>query len=130
MGEGLRLLREKEMDPGDVRLSPEHFAALIRMNEEDEITNAVAKEIFAKAIDEDLDPESYVKANGLMTMRDDFLLRETVKKVIAENEKSVTDYKNGKEKALGYLVGQTMKAVRGQVLPAAVTAMLKEELNA
>ena len=130
MGEGLRLLREKEMDPEDVRLSPEHFAALIHMNEEDEITNAVAKEVFAKAIDTDLDPESYVKANGLMTMRDDSLLRETVKRVIAENEKSVADYKNGKEKALGYLVGQTMKAVKGQALPAAVTAMLKEELNA
>lgn len=129
MGEGLRLLREKELDPEDVRLSPECFAALIRMNEEKVITNAVAKEVFAKAISEDLDPETYVKANGLMTMRDDFLLRETVKKVIAENEKSVADYKNGKEKALGYLVGQTMKAVRGQALPAAVTAMLKEELN-
>ena len=129
MGEGLRLLREKAMDPEDIRLSPEHFAALLRMNEEQKITNTVAKEVLALAIDEDLDTEAYVKEHGLMTLQDTAFLRSTVQKVISENEKSVSDYKNGKEKALGYLVGQTMKTVRGQALPAAVTALLIEELD-
>ena len=129
MGEGLRLLREKEMDPEDIRLSPGHFAALIRMNEDKRITNAVAKQVFEMAFEEDVDPQEYVKAHDLLTVQDEGLLRKTVQKVIEENLKSVEDYRKGKDKALGYLVGQTMKAMRGQAEALTVTALLKEFLD-
>ena len=129
MGEGLRLLREKEMDAKDIKLTPEGFARLIAMNEEKRITNAVAKEVFEAAFDGGIDPEAYVAGRGLMTVRDEDLLRKTVEKVIAENEKSVRDYLGGKEKALSFLVGQTMKAMKGQAEPATVTALLKELLS-
>jgi len=129
MGEGLRLLREKEMDPEDVKLSPEHFAALLRLNETKQISNAVAKQVFEVVFVEDVDPREYVENHGLLTVQDEGLLRETVQRVINENAKSVEDYRNGKERALGYLVGQTMKAMRGQAEALAVTALLKEFLD-
>lgn len=128
MGEGLRVLRENEMDPEDMKISPEGFASLIHMNEEKKITNSIAKEVFERALVKGVDPEKYVLEKGLMTIQNEEYLRETVRLVIAENEKSATDYLNGKEKALGYLVGQTMKTVKGQADPAAVTALLKEFL--
>ena len=129
MGEGLRILREKNLDPEDVALSPAHFATLLRMNQEKRITNAVAKEVFEAILQTDEDPEGYVESRGLYTVREEGVLSETVEKVIAANEKSVSDYRSGKEKALGFLVGQTMKAMKGQADPATVTALLKELLS-
>ena len=129
MGEGLRIFREKEMDPEDAKLSPEGFAALIRMNEKKQISNAVAKEVFEIAIMTGIDPEGYVHEKGLMTIQNEEILRENAVRVIRENEKSVADYLSGKEKALGFLVGQTMKAMKGQADPATVTALLKELLK-
>ena len=129
MGEGFRILREKGLDPERIAISPEHFALLLRMNEEKSITNTVAKQIFEIAFTKDVDPKAYAEENGLLTVSEEGVLLETVQKVIAENEKSVLDYKGGKEKALGFLVGQTMKAMRGQADPAAVTALLKECLD-
>lgn len=128
MGEGLRLLKEREMDPEEMQITPGQFAALIRMNEDGVITNAVAKETFAAIFDSRLDPVRYVEENGLKTVRDEELLRRTVEEVMASNPKSIQDYRGGKEKALGFLVGQTMKAMKGQADPAAVTALLKELL--
>lgn len=129
MGEGLRILREKGLDPEELRISPAHFHALIQLTEDKKITGAVAKEIFEKAVEGDLDPETYARKQGLMTVRDEGLLRQTVAEVIAANDKSVSDYLGGKEKALGFLVGQTMKAMKGQADPATVTALLKEALG-
>ena len=129
MGEGLRILREKELDPANVQATPEHFAALLKLLEENKITNTVAKEVFEEVFVSDVDPAEYVERNGLMTVREEGVLRQTVESVIKENEKSASDYLGGKEKALGFLVGQTMKAMRGQADPATVTALLKELLK-
>ena len=69
-----------------------------------------------------------VKEKGLLTVNDEGALRETVAKVVAENPQSVEDYHNGKEKAIGFLVGQTMKAMKGKANPALVNQILKELL--
>ena len=92
------------------------------------VTNTVAKEVFEKVFKEDIDPEAYVKEKRLLTVNDEGALRETVAKVIAENPQSVEDYHNGKEKAIGFLVGQTMKAMKGKANPALVNQILKELL--
>ncbi len=128
MGETLRLLKEKNMDPEDLRISPEHFSKLIELNEKKAITNTVAKEVFEILFDSDIDPEEYVKEKGLMTVNDEGALRKTVEEVIAANPQSVADYRAGKEKAIGFLVGQTMKAMKGKADPAGVNALLKELL--
>lgn len=128
MVETLRILKEKSMDPEDIRFSPENLAKLINLTEAKVINSSVAKEVFEKIFDEDIDPEKYVEENGLKTVNDEGALRKTVEEVIAANPQSVADYKSGKEKAIGFLVGQTMKAMKGKADPGSVNAMLKELL--
>ena len=128
MTETIRLLKENEMDPDQIRFSPEHLAKLVDLADAGSVTNTVAKEVFEKVFKEDIDPEAYVKEKGLLTVNDEGALRETVAKVVAENPQSVEDYHNGKEKAIGFLVGQTMKAMKGKANPALVNQILKELL--
>ena len=128
MTETIRLLKENEMDPDQIRFSPEHLAKLVDLADAGFVTNTVAKEVFEKVFKEDIDPEAYVKEKGLLTVNDEGALRETVAKVVAENPQSVEDYHNGKEKAIGFLVGQTMKAMKGKANPALVNQILKELL--
>ncbi len=128
MGETLRLLKEKELDPEDIRFSPKHLAALIQLTEQKVINSSVAKEVFEVMFEEDTDPEQYVEEKGLKTVNDEGALRKTVEEVITANPQSVEDYHNGKEKAIGFLVGQTMKAMKGKADPASVNKLLKELL--
>ena len=128
MTETIRLLKENEMDPDQIRFSPEHLAKLVDLADAGSVTNTVAKEVFEKVFKEDIDPEAYVKEKGLLTVNDEGALRETVAKVVAENPQSVEDYHNGKEKAVGFLVGQTMKAMKGKANPALVNQILRELL--
>ncbi|MDE7045806.1 MAG: Asp-tRNA(Asn)/Glu-tRNA(Gln) amidotransferase subunit GatB [Acetatifactor sp.] len=129
MGETLRLLKEKELDPEDIRFSPENLAKLIALTESRAINSTMAKEIFEVMFEEDMDPERYVEEKGLKTVTDEGALRKTVEEVIAANAQSVEDYRNGKEKAIGFLVGQTMKAMKGKADPAGVNRLLKELLK-
>lgn len=126
MGETLRLLREQEMDPQDIRVSPEHLAALVNMVEKKEINGSVAKEVYEAMFVRDVDPALYVEEKGLKMVNDEEVLRKTVDEVIAANPQSVADWRGGKEKALGFLVGQTMKAMKGKADPASVNRILKE----
>ncbi len=128
MVETMRLLKERFMDPEDIAFSPEHLASLIGLVEKKEITGTVAKEIFEKIFDEDIDPVSFVEEHGLKTVADEGALRATVEKVIADNPQSVEDYRAGKQKAIGFLVGQTMKAMQGKADPGLVNSLLKELL--
>ena len=129
MGETLRLLKEKDEDPEDIRFSPKHLAALLSLVDSKQITGPVAKEVFEKMFEEDIDPEAYVEEQGLKTVNDEGALRETVERVLKENPQSVADYKGGKQKAIGFLVGQTMKAMKGKADPGAVNQMLRELLE-
>ena len=128
MVETLRLLKENNMDSEDIRFSPENLAKLIKMTDAKEINSSVAKEVFEVMFDQDVDPEKYVEEKGLKTVNDEGALRKTVEEVIAANPKSVEDYHNGKEKAIGFLVGQTMKAMKGKADPGMVNQLLKELL--
>lgn len=128
MVETLRLLREKGMEPEDIRFSPENLARLIKLADEGIINSTVAKEVFEVMFDTDMNPEQYVEEKGLKTVRDEEALKKTVEEVIAANPKSVEDYRNGKERALGFLVGQTMKSMQGKANPEAVNRLLKELL--
>lgn len=128
MGETLRLLKEQEADPEDICFSPENLAKLIALTEAKTINSTVAKEIFEVMFKEDVDPERYAEEKGLQMVSDEGALRRTVEEVIQANPKSVEDYRNGKEKALGFLVGQTMKAMKGKADPSSITGLLKELL--
>jgi aspartyl-tRNA(Asn)/glutamyl-tRNA(Gln) amidotransferase subunit B len=129
MGETLRLLKEKGMEPEELAFSPENLAKLIDLADSGAVNNQVAKEVFEKIFAENVDPEQYVEAHGLKTVSDAGALRSVVEGVLAANPQSVEDYKGGKEKALGFLVGQTMKEMKGKANPAMVNALLKELLQ-
>lgn len=128
MVETLRILKEREMDAEDIVFSPEHLTALISLVDQKAITTTVAKEVFEVMFAEDVDPLAYVEEKELKTVNDEGELRRTVEQVIADNPQSVADYRNGKEKAMGFLVGQTMKVMKGKADPGSVNKLLKELL--
>ena len=129
MVETMRLLKENDMEPEDIRFSPEHLAKLIELTEGGMINSSVAKEVFEKIFAEDIEPEQYIEALGLKMVNDEGALIEVLEKVIADNPQAVADYKGGKEKALGALVGQTMKAMKGKAKPGMVNQKLREMLK-
>ena len=129
MGETFRLLKEENKEPEDIGFSPAYLAKLIEMTEAGTINQTVAKEVFEKIFRDNIDPEKYVEEHGLKSVNDEGELRTVVESVIAANPQSVADYKGGKEKALGFLVGQTMKLMKGKANPGAVNKLLKEILG-
>ncbi|MDO4324197.1 MAG: Asp-tRNA(Asn)/Glu-tRNA(Gln) amidotransferase subunit GatB [Lachnospiraceae bacterium] len=129
MGETLRLLKEENQEPDEIGFSPAYLAKLIELTEAGTINQTVAKEVFERIFYDNVDPERYVEEHGLKAVNDEGELRSVVEKIIAANPQSVADYKGGKEKALGFLVGQTMKEMKGKANPGAVNKLLKELLG-
>ena len=125
----MRLMKEHSIDADELSFSAEHLSKLIQMVDAKAINSNVAKEVFEKIFTDDIEPESYVKEHGLATVNDEGALRKVVEEVIANNPKAIEDFRGGKEKALGALVGQTMKAMKGKADPASVNQMLRELLK-
>ena len=128
MVETMRLLKEQGLQPEEIRFSPQHLAALVDLADEGIINSTVAKEVFEKVFAENIDPKKYVEEQGLMTVNDEGTLRAVIQQVIKDNPRSVEDYHSGKEKAIGFLVGQTMRAMKGKADPAMVNRILNEFL--
>ena len=129
MVETMRLLKDEDMDAADIRFSPAHLAALIGLVEQGKINRTVAKEVFEVMFKEDMDPVSYVEEKGLVMVQDEGALRSTIEEIVNNNPQSVEDYRSGKKKAMGFLVGQTMKAMKGKADPAMVNRILLELLG-
>ena len=128
MVETMRLLKEKEMDTDELSFSPENLAKLIELVDAGTINGTVAKEVFEKIFDEDIDPDVYVEEHGLKAVNDEGALRATIEEIVAANPQSVADFKSGKKKAMGFLVGQTMKKLSGRGNPQMVNKILAEIL--
>ncbi|MBO6114616.1 MAG: Asp-tRNA(Asn)/Glu-tRNA(Gln) amidotransferase subunit GatB [Lachnospiraceae bacterium] len=129
MVETMRLMKEHDKDADDISFSAKNLAKIIEMVDKKVINGSVAKEVFEKVFTDDIEPESYVEENGLRTVNDEGALTKTIEEIVAANPKSVEDYKSGKEKAIGFLVGQTMKAMKGKADPGEVNRILKEILS-
>ena len=126
MGETMRLMKETGKD---ATFSAANLVKLISLNESKEINNAVAKEVFEKVFAEDIDPEQYVKENDLSTKTDEGRLTEVIKKAIEANPKAVADYKAGKKKAVGAMVGFVMKEMKGKCDPGTANQMICSMLD-
>ena len=129
MVETMRLLKENGMDADDIKFSPENLAKLVKLTDDGVINSSVAKEVFEQIFKEDIDPEKYVEEKGLKMDNDEEGLKATLEEIVANNPQSVSDYKAGKEKAIGFLVGQAMKATKGKANPGIVNKLLKEILD-
>ena len=128
MVETMRLMKESNTEPSQLKFSPENLAKLVNLAENKVINSQTAKEVFEKMFNDNTDPEKYVEENGLKAVSDDGALREVVQKVIEANPQPVEDSHTGKKKAAGFLVGQIMKEMKGKADPASVNAILKELL--
>ncbi len=126
--ETMRLLKEKELEPDDISFSPENLAMLVNISDEGLINSTVAKAVFEKIFEEDINPEKYIEENGLKQDNNEDAIKEIVLNVIEKNPQSVSDYRNGKDKAIGFLVGQVMKESKGKANPGIVNKLLKEML--
>ncbi|MBQ4397175.1 MAG: Asp-tRNA(Asn)/Glu-tRNA(Gln) amidotransferase subunit GatB [Clostridia bacterium] len=129
MGEVMHLLSESGKEPEDIPFDYGSLGALIGMVEKNEITRSTAKKVFKAVFEENCDPVEYVEQHNLKTVTDTGAVKTVIEEVIAANQKSVEEYKSGKEKALQYLIGQSMRALRGKADPQTVTAILKELLG-
>ena len=129
MVEVMRLLKEHAMDPEEIHFAPENLAKLIALIHANTINRTVAKEVFEVVFSENVDPEKYVEEKGLKMVNDEGALRSTIESIVEANPQSVEDYHAGKTKAIGFLVGQTMKAMKGKANPAMINEILLELLS-
>lgn len=129
IGELMRLITEAQTSADKISVSPEKTARIITLTVEGKINRNAEKEVFEAVFKEDVDPDEYIKEKGLMMLNDDSLVSDTIDEVIKNNPKSIEDYKGGKQKAFGFLVGQTMRALKGKANPQSVNKILKEKLD-
>ena len=129
MVETMRLMKDRGVEPEELSFSPANLAKLVDLADAGTINNTVAKKVFEVLFEQDIDPARYVEENGLGMVNDESAIRTTIEQVLAENPQAVADYRGGKKKAMGALVGQTMRATRGQANPETVNRILLELLS-
>ena len=125
----LGLANEKQISFSELLLTPENFAELIKMLVKNEITSRGAKDVLRKIIEQGGDPSQIVEELGLKQITDEDYLETVVKEVIRDNQKPAEDYKKGKQEALQFLIGQTMKQTRGKAKPEVARKLLEKFLK-
>src|SRR5699024_5172983 len=110
-------------------ITPEALSKMVKMIEDGTISSKIAKKVFTELLENGGDTEKNVKDKGLDQISDEGQMKEIIGKVLDKNEQSIEDYKNGKDKAIGFLVGQVMKETKGQANPQKVNQILKEEIE-
>ncbi len=129
MGEVLRLVKEKGMEPEKVHFSAKHLADLLDMVEKKQVSAQNAKRVFEKVFDQDIDPVVYIEEKGLKIVEDTGLLKSTVTRILDENPEPLTQLLEGKDKVMGYFVGLIMKELKGKANPAGVREALADEIS-
>lgn len=122
------ILTKKELDVTNTACKPEDFAAMINMISSGEISSKQAKEIFPDVV-EGKNPKKIAEEKGMKQMSDSSALLAIIEEVLNEQPQSIIDFKNGKDRAVGFLVGQVMKKSKGQANPAMTNKMIVEELK-
>lgn len=129
MGDLMKLLNDNGMLPEDMHVDPASVATLVKLIGENKINRTTAKKVFEKVFSEQVDPERYITENQLFMVSDDGAVRAVIEEIFASNPQSVADYKSGKEKARGFLVGQSMRALKGKADPQLVNKIVDELLS-
>ena len=129
MVEVLRLMKEKGIEAEKLRFTPQHLADLLTMVDKKEVSPQNAKKVFEKVFDEDVDPVAYVEEHGLKIVEDTGLLSSTISRILDENPGPLSELLGGKEKVMGFFVGQIMKEMKGKANPASVREALLAEVE-
>ncbi|MBI2987471.1 MAG: Asp-tRNA(Asn)/Glu-tRNA(Gln) amidotransferase subunit GatB [Deltaproteobacteria bacterium] len=133
MGDLFRIIREKKLDE-NLRITawpiaPDHLAEMVRMIDEGKISGKMAKALFLEMLERRESPDRIVREKGLEQVTDAGNIERAIDEVLAGQPEQVSDYRAGKEKVFGFLVGQVMKATRGKANPQMVNEILRKKLG-
>ncbi|SDC55763.1 Asp-tRNA(Asn)/Glu-tRNA(Gln) amidotransferase subunit GatB [Shouchella lonarensis] len=128
MSDILAYMNAKQIELDDTALTPVGLSRMIKLISAGTISSKIAKEVMKELLEHGGHPEQIVKEKGLVQISDEGELRQIIGKILDENEQSIIDYRGGKDRALKYLVGQTMKATKGKANPPMVNKLLLEEI--
>ncbi|MBO8171728.1 MAG: Asp-tRNA(Asn)/Glu-tRNA(Gln) amidotransferase subunit GatB [Bacillaceae bacterium] len=129
MGDLLGYLNANDLELKDVKLTPESLGELVKLIKKGTISSKIAKKVFSEMLETGKDPNKIVEEKGLVQISDEGELTKIVEEVIAANPQSVEDFKGGKDRALGFLVGQVMKATKGKANPQMVNELLRKSIK-
>lgn len=129
LGQFLFLLNEQSLNPNDSKVTPENFAELIKLIASNKVSQLSAKDVFVRMFETGEDPSDILEKLGLAQVSDESVILDAVRKVVKENPKAVEDAKTKGPKAFGFLVGQTMKELKGKGNPKVINELLKKELS-
>ena len=124
-----RIVNEKEIEPEQIPFTAEELAELVKLIDKGTISSSIAKKVLDELFENPRKPSQIIEEKGWIQISDEGQIKEVVLKILAENEQSVIDYKGGKDRALGFLVGQAMKQTKGKANPKMLNQMFLEELN-
>lgn len=129
MGDVLRRLKEEEKDIDETSLTPDYLIDLLNMIKEGKISNNIGKKVLRDVFESGKSPKKIVEEEGLIQISDTKELEDMVDGILDDNPQSIEDFKNGKDRALGFLVGQVMKMSRGKANPQIVNQIVGEKLK-
>ena len=124
-----RILNEKEMEADQIPFTAEQLAKMIVLIDKGTISSAIGKKVLEELFENPKDPEEIIKEKGWIQISDEGAIKEVVLKILEANPQSIADFKAGKDKAVGFLVGQAMKETKGKANPQMLNKMFLEELK-
>ena len=124
-----RILNETETEPIEIPFDSNQLGKLVILIDKGTISSSIGKKVLVELFENPRDPEEIIKEKGWIQISDEGAIKEVVLKILEANPQSVADYKGGKDKALGFLVGQAMKETKGKANPQMLNKMFIEELK-
>ena len=129
MSDIARILNEREEEPEDLKFGGAELGELVTLIDKGTISSAIAKKVLTELFNEVKMPSQIIEEKGWIQISDEGAIKDVVMKILDANPQSIADYKSGKDKALGFLVGQAMKETRGKANPQMLNKMFLDELN-
>ena len=129
MGDIARILNEREEEPDAIKFTGKELGELVSLVDKGTISSAIAKKVLEELFEEVRMPSKIIEEKGWVQISDEGAIKEVVAKILEANPQSIADYKAGKDRALGFLVGQAMKATKGKANPQLLNKLFIEELK-
>ena len=124
-----RILNEKEMEPEEIPFTADQLAEMVEIIDNGEISTKIGKQVIEELFENPRSPKKIVEEKGWIQISDEGAIKQVVLKILEANPQSITDYKAGKDRALGFLVGQAMKETKGKANPQMLNKIFLNELN-
>ena len=129
MSDIARILNEREEEPEQIEFTGEELGELVKLIDDGKISSAIAKKVLEEMFENPKSPNKIVEEKGWIQISDEGAIKDVVTKILDNNPQSIADFKAGKDKALGFLVGQAMKETKGKANPQLLNKMFKEEID-